>query len=144
MGLWGGFLSILSQFSRLASVLCTCLSCTCIIPLVPTGSDVTVVGYGAQIQILRQACNMAQEELGVSCELIDLRTILPWDEETIIKVLCTLHNVHEKTYLVGPDKLCKRSLDSAASSLLALSLSSAPPVNICRVHQNTCTCTKST
>lgn len=29
---------------------------------------------------------MAQEKLGVSCELIDLQTILPWDEETIIKV----------------------------------------------------------
>ena len=28
MGLWGGVLSILSKFSCLASVLCTCLSCT--------------------------------------------------------------------------------------------------------------------
>ena len=51
-----------------------------------SGSDVTVVGYGAQLQILRQSCDMAHRELGVSCELIDLRTILPWDEETIIQV----------------------------------------------------------
>ena len=29
-GLMGGFLSILSEFSCLASVLCTCFSCTCI------------------------------------------------------------------------------------------------------------------
>ena len=29
---------------------------------------------------------MAQEKLGVSCELIDLQTILPWDTETICKV----------------------------------------------------------
>ena len=50
------------------------------------GSDVTVVGYGSQLQILRQACEMAKEELGVSCELIDLRTILPWDEDTVIQV----------------------------------------------------------
>ena len=28
--------------------------------------------------------------------------------------------IHEKTYLVGPDKLYRRSLDSAVSSLLAL------------------------
>ena len=51
-----------------------------------TGDDVTVLGYGSQLQILRQACDMAKEELGVSCELIDLRTILPWDEETVIQV----------------------------------------------------------
>lgn len=46
----------------------------------------TVIGYGAQIQPLRQACIVAKEQLGVSCELIDLRTIVPWDEDTIIKV----------------------------------------------------------
>ena len=60
----------------------------------PAGSDVTVLGYGSQIQILRQACEMAQSELGVSCELIDLRTILPWDEDTVIQVnvtFCTLN-----------------------------------------------------
>ena len=48
---------------------------------------------------------------------------------------------HTWTYLVGPDKLYKQSLDSAFLSLLALissnSLSSTPPVYIRKVHQNT-------
>lgn len=32
---------------------------------------------------------MAQEKLGVSCEVIDLQTILPWDIETVCKVTQT-------------------------------------------------------
>jgi len=48
------------------------------------GSDVTLLGWGTQVHVLREVANMAQEQLGVSCELIDLRTIVPWDEETVI------------------------------------------------------------
>jgi 2-oxoisovalerate dehydrogenase E1 component beta subunit len=51
-----------------------------------TGSDVTVIGWGTQIHVLREACEMAREKFGVKCELIDLRTIVPWDIETIEKV----------------------------------------------------------
>ncbi|XP_028412256.1 2-oxoisovalerate dehydrogenase subunit beta, mitochondrial-like [Dendronephthya gigantea] len=47
------------------------------------GSDVTIVGWGTQVHILREVVNMAKDELGVSCELIDLRTILPWDIDTV-------------------------------------------------------------
>lgn len=48
------------------------------------GSDVTLVGWGSQLQILRASAAMAEEKLGVSCELIDLRTIMPWDRETVV------------------------------------------------------------
>ncbi|CAJ0767716.1 3724_t:CDS:2, partial [Entrophospora sp. SA101] len=48
------------------------------------GKDVTVVGYGSQIYILENAIERIEKEIpGLSCELIDLRSILPWDSETV-------------------------------------------------------------
>lgn len=48
------------------------------------GKDVTLLGYGASIRQLKMAAKMAAEK-GVTCEIIDLRTILPYDIETIEK-----------------------------------------------------------
>lgn len=47
------------------------------------GKDITLVAYGLQMRHARMAATMA-EELDISVEIIDLRTILPWDEETVI------------------------------------------------------------
>lgn len=49
------------------------------------GSDVTVVGWGAQMRVLEAAVTMAEEQHGISCELIDLRTLLPWDVDAVVK-----------------------------------------------------------
>jgi 2-oxoisovalerate dehydrogenase E1 component beta subunit len=48
------------------------------------GKDVTVLAWGAQIEICQKAIEMAAGK-GISCELIDLRSILPWDVETVVK-----------------------------------------------------------
>eukprot|EP00730_Choanoeca_flexa_P019653 TRINITY_DN9607_c0_g1_i1.p2 TRINITY_DN9607_c0_g1~~TRINITY_DN9607_c0_g1_i1.p2 ORF type:complete len:175 (+),score=32.93 TRINITY_DN9607_c0_g1_i1:841-1365(+) len=53
--------------------------------VIQQGTDITLIGYGSQLQVLRAAAAMAKEKLGVSCEIIDLRTIVPFDEETISK-----------------------------------------------------------
>ena len=45
-----------------------------------------MVAWGTQVHVLHEVVKMAQEKLGVSCELIDLRTILPWDMDTIAAV----------------------------------------------------------
>eukprot|EP01095_Lingulamoeba_sp_RSL-Kostka_P013799 TRINITY_DN5809_c0_g1_i1.p1 TRINITY_DN5809_c0_g1~~TRINITY_DN5809_c0_g1_i1.p1 ORF type:complete len:361 (+),score=142.43 TRINITY_DN5809_c0_g1_i1:56-1138(+) len=52
--------------------------------VIQKGSDVTVIGYGAQMHVLQDACNKARDEYGISCELIDLRTLLPWDVGTVL------------------------------------------------------------
>lgn len=49
------------------------------------GGDVTLVGWGAQVQRLQKACDLAKEKDGIECELIDLQTILPWDVEAVEK-----------------------------------------------------------
>ncbi|XP_029361213.1 2-oxoisovalerate dehydrogenase subunit beta, mitochondrial [Echeneis naucrates] len=49
------------------------------------GSDITLVAWGTQIHVMREVADMAQEKLGVSCEVIDLQTILPWDIEAVCK-----------------------------------------------------------
>ncbi|RCV86708.1 alpha-ketoacid dehydrogenase subunit beta [Billgrantia montanilacus] len=46
------------------------------------GTDVTVLGWGAQMELIEKAVEMA-EKAGISCEIIDLRTILPWDEDSV-------------------------------------------------------------
>ena len=49
------------------------------------GHDVTMVGWGGHLRIMEEACDMAQALHGISCELIDLQTLLPWDVDTVVK-----------------------------------------------------------
>ena len=50
--------------------------------IVREGSDVTLVTYGATLQRAFTAANAVAEE-GISVEVIDLRTLSPWDRETV-------------------------------------------------------------
>jgi 2-oxoisovalerate dehydrogenase E1 component len=47
------------------------------------GTDVTVVTYGALVQRSLSAAKEAEEQLGISTEIIDLRSLSPVDWETI-------------------------------------------------------------
>ncbi|MCL1137345.1 alpha-ketoacid dehydrogenase subunit beta [Shewanella pneumatophori] len=50
--------------------------------VVQEGSDITLLGWGAQMEILEHAAEKAAKK-GISCEIIDLRTLSPWDVDTV-------------------------------------------------------------
>jgi pyruvate dehydrogenase E1 component beta subunit len=52
---------------------------------VQEGEDVSIFAYGAMVSIALEAAKQAKEEAGTSCEVIDLRTVWPLDEETIVR-----------------------------------------------------------
>ena len=55
------------------------------------GSDVTLVAYGRQVNLCLRAANTLEEEDGVSAEVIDLRSIRPFDEGTIVRSVEKTH-----------------------------------------------------
>ncbi|KAL4793155.1 thiamine diphosphate-binding protein [Aspergillus venezuelensis] len=49
------------------------------------GKDVTIVSYGQPLYLCSAAIAAVEKALGVSVELIDLRTIYPWDRQTVLE-----------------------------------------------------------
>lgn len=64
------------------------------------GTDLTVVSWGAMVE----RCELAAENSGHSVELIDLRTISPWDRELVLESVKKTRRclvVHEDTWTAG-------------------------------------------
>ena len=74
------------------------------------GSDVSVIGYGAQVLDALEVAKKLAEEDGVDIEVVDLRTIYPFDRTTVLssmaKTGCTVI-VHEAPPPLDP---ARRSL----------------------------------
>ncbi|KAK3492381.1 putative F-actin-capping protein [Neurospora hispaniola] len=49
------------------------------------GKDVTIISYGQPLYKCVDALQKAEKDFGVSVELIDLRTVYPWDKETVFQ-----------------------------------------------------------
>ncbi|MDB5726285.1 MAG: acoB [Novosphingobium sp.] len=67
------------------------------------GTQVTVVSYGAAVQLALDAAER-MEAAGVSVEVIDLQTLQPWDEQTVLASLTRTHRlvvVHEAVEAFG-------------------------------------------
>ncbi len=67
------------------------------------GKDVSIITYGAMVHTALEAARMLKEN-GVSCEIIDLRTILPLDKKSILNTVKKTNKVvilHEQTKTGG-------------------------------------------
>lgn len=64
------------------------------------GSDITLVTWGAMCE----ACEGAVDETGISADVIDLRTIMPWDKEAVLNSIKKTNRcliVHEDVMTAG-------------------------------------------
>jgi 2-oxoisovalerate dehydrogenase E1 component beta subunit len=67
------------------------------------GDDVTVVTWGAMVYTAEEAAQQLENE-GVSVEIVDLRTILPWDKAAVLESVRKTSKVlilHEDTHTGG-------------------------------------------
>ena len=90
------------------------------------GNDVTVVAYGAMLYEVLDAASKASE-LGVDCEVIDLRTLWPIDVETVVSSVQKtgrLVMVHEAPKTGGLGGLT-RGLPTCPSSFVSCSAAPA-------------------
>jgi pyruvate dehydrogenase E1 component beta subunit len=55
------------------------------------GDDVTLISYGRQVNLCMRVADKLEEEDGVSAEVIDVRSIRPLDEETIVESVKKTH-----------------------------------------------------
>ncbi len=64
------------------------------------GDELTIVTWGA----MTEQSEMAVDETGIAADVIDLRTLMPWDKETVINSVKKTNRcliVHEDTRMAG-------------------------------------------
>jgi 2-oxoisovalerate dehydrogenase E1 component len=72
--------------------------------VVREGTDATIITYGLGVRWALEEAEHQQETNGASIEVIDLRTLVPWDRETVLASLAKTHRVlvlYEATYTGG-------------------------------------------
>lgn len=96
--------------------------------VVQEGSDVTIVSYGNTMELVHEAAAKS----GVSCEIIDLRSIVPCDYETITESVAKtgrLVVVHEDTKTCG---FGQSIISEMVSVPERFNLFLSPPQLVCR------------
>jgi pyruvate/2-oxoglutarate/acetoin dehydrogenase E1 component len=68
------------------------------------GSDVSVITWGAMVYTAEEAARQIADADGVSVEILDLRTLIPWDKEAVLATAAKTSKVlvlHEDTRTGG-------------------------------------------
>ena len=68
------------------------------------GDEVTIVTWGAMVYTADEAAERVENEDGVSVEIVDLRTLVPWDKKTVLESVAKTSKVivlHEDTKSAG-------------------------------------------
>jgi pyruvate dehydrogenase E1 component beta subunit len=68
-----------------------------------TGKDISIVTYGAMVAVSLAAADMLAED-GVDAEVVDLRSLQPWDEAAVLESLARTHRLvvcHEAVEAFG-------------------------------------------
>ncbi|WP_246625309.1 alpha-ketoacid dehydrogenase subunit alpha/beta [Edaphocola aurantiacus] len=56
--------------------------------VIQQGEDITIVSYGSTLRVIQEAIDLYLAPQGISCEVVDVRTLLPFDTtHTIVKSL---------------------------------------------------------
>jgi len=72
--------------------------------IVREGKDATLVSYGLTLKDSVNAAKKFEKDTGKSVEIIDLRTIIPWDKELIINSVKKTNRIliaHEDMHTMG-------------------------------------------
>jgi 2-oxoisovalerate dehydrogenase E1 component len=96
--------------------------------VVREGSDVTIVTYGNTLELAHEAADQS----GVSCEIIDLRSIVPCDYETVtasVSKTGRLVVIHEDTKTCG---FGESIISNMVSVPERFNLFLSPPQLVCR------------
>lgn len=53
--------------------------------MIRSGNDITMIGYGGQVRIMEEVGQYVYDTYQISCDIIDLQTLVPYDLETMIR-----------------------------------------------------------
>jgi pyruvate dehydrogenase E1 component beta subunit len=101
--------------------------------VVREGTTITLVSWAAMVHTCKAACELAAKE-GISVELIDMRTLMPFDIETVLASVRKTGRVviaHEATKISGfggeiAAQIAERAIDSLQAPIVRLGGFDAP------------------